>query len=79
VIVVDDGSTDNTAQICLSYGERIRYFRKENGGVATAVNLGIEQMRGEYFSWLSPGFLMMTCIIRGKLKSRSPRCAHMGI
>lgn len=53
IIVVNDGSTDCTEQICLSYGDRIRYFYKENGGVATAVNLGIKQMKGEYFSWLS--------------------------
>lgn len=55
VIVVNDGSTDGgaTDAICRSYGDRIRYFTKENGGVATAVNLGIENMRGEYFSWLS--------------------------
>lgn len=55
VIVVNDGSQDGgaTDAICRSYGDRIRYFVKENGGVATAVNLGIEQMRGEYFSWLS--------------------------
>ena len=55
VIVVNDGSRDDgaTEKICLSYGDRIRYFHKENGGVATALNYGIEQMRGEYFSWLS--------------------------
>jgi len=53
VIVVNDGSTDNTEEIALSYGNRIRYFSKENGGVATAVNLGIENMNGEYFAWLS--------------------------
>jgi glycosyltransferase involved in cell wall biosynthesis len=55
IIVVNDGSCDDgaTEQICLSYGNRIRYFKKENGGVATAVNLGIKEMRGEYFSWLS--------------------------
>ena len=53
VIVVNDGSTDATDEICQSYGDRIRYFSKANGGVATAVNLGIENMRGEYFSWLS--------------------------
>ena len=53
VIVVNDGSTDDTEQIALSYGERIRYFRKENGGVSSALNLGIKEMKGEYFSWLS--------------------------
>ena len=56
VIVVNDGSNDGgaTEEIALSYGERIRYFKKENGGVATALNLGIGKMRGEYFSWLCP-------------------------
>jgi hypothetical protein len=53
IIVVNDGSADDTEEICLSYGDHIRYFRKENGGVATALNLAIEKMRGEYFSWLS--------------------------
>ncbi len=53
IIVVNDGSTDNTEEIALSYGNKIRYFAKENGGVATALNFAIENMRGEYFSWLS--------------------------
>jgi glycosyltransferase involved in cell wall biosynthesis len=55
VIVVNDGSTDGgkTDEICESYGDRIRYFLKENGGVASALNMGIEKMEGEYFSWLS--------------------------
>ena len=54
VIVVNDGSTDlETEQIALSYGNKIRYFYKRNGGVASALNLGIANMTGEYFSWLS--------------------------
>ena len=55
IIVVNDGSNDNgkTESIILSYGNKIRYFSKPNGGVATALNLGIEKMTGEYFSWLS--------------------------
>jgi len=55
IIVVNDGSKDDgaTEEIAKSYGNRIRYFKKENGGVATALNLGIEKMAGEYFSWLS--------------------------
>jgi len=53
VIVVNDGSTDDTEEIALSYGDKIRYFKKENGGVASALNLAIQEMKGEYFSWLS--------------------------
>ena len=55
VIVVNDGSNDNgaTARIARSYGDRIRYFEKENGGVASALNLAIGEARGQFISWLS--------------------------
>ena len=55
VIVVNDGSTDNgaTETIAKSYGDRIKYLYKPNGGVATAVNAGIRLASGEYISWLS--------------------------
>jgi glycosyltransferase involved in cell wall biosynthesis len=55
VIVINDGSNDDgrTDSIAREYGNRIVYFAKANGGVASALNLGIEKMTGEYFSWLS--------------------------
>ncbi len=55
VIVVNDGSSDGgrTEAIALSYGDKIRYFAKENGGVSSALNLGIKQAVGDYISWLS--------------------------
>lgn len=55
VLVINDGSNDNgeTERIAQSYGDKIRYFAKENGGTSTALNLGIREMKGEYFSWLS--------------------------
>jgi len=55
IIVVNDGSNDEgaTESIAKSYGKKIKYYAKENGGVATALNLGIKKMTGEYFSWLS--------------------------
>lgn len=55
VIVVNDGSEDdgNTESIAKSYGKNISYYYKKNGGVASALNLGIEKMKGDYFSWLS--------------------------
>ena len=55
VIVVNDGSTDGgqTDAIAKSYGERIRYICKPNGGVASALNAGIAAMSGDIFCWLS--------------------------
>jgi len=55
IIVVNDGSNDDgkTEQIALKYKDQIQYFAKTNGGVATALNLAIKKMSGEYFSWLS--------------------------
>ena len=59
VIVVNDGSTDGgkTDKIAKSYGDKIRYFKKENGGVSSALNYGIkyiqENHRDSYFCWLS--------------------------
>lgn len=55
IIVVNDGSNDDgaTEKIALSYGDKIKYIWKENGGSSSALNIGIENMTGEYFSWLS--------------------------
>lgn len=55
VIVVNDGSLDNgkTDAIALSYGDAIKYYKKVNGGVSSALNLAISNMTGDYFSWLS--------------------------
>ena len=55
IIVVNDGSRDEgaTERIALSYGDRIRYISKENGGSSSALNAGISNMTGEWFSWLS--------------------------
>lgn len=53
IIVVNDGSKDNTDEICKSYGKKIKYIKKENGGVATALNTGIKAAKGQYIAWLS--------------------------
>lgn len=55
IIVVNDGSKDNgaTAEVAVQYGDKIRYFEKENGGSSSALNYGIHKMKGEWFSWLS--------------------------
>jgi glycosyltransferase involved in cell wall biosynthesis len=50
LIVVDDGSTDDTEKVLKSYGDRVRYFRQENRGPSAARNLGIRRARA---SWIS--------------------------
>lgn len=52
LIVVDDGSTDTTAQIAKSYQSKLRYFSQENSGVSSARNLGINHAQGKYISFL---------------------------
>ena len=59
ILIVDDGSTDDTPAVVASLGSRVRYFRKPNGGVATALNRGIREMRGCWFAWLSHDDLWM--------------------
>lgn len=55
IIVVNDGSPDNgaTRAVAEKYIDKIRYFEKENGGSSSALNRGIDEMQGEWFSWLS--------------------------
>lgn len=52
VIVVDDGSTDETKSVARSFGERVRFFRQENRGPGAARNLGIHRASGEYVAFL---------------------------
>ncbi len=53
LLIVDDGSTDNTqAVLSQIVSPRIRVFRKENGGTASARNLGLQHARGEFVAFL---------------------------
>lgn len=51
LLLINDGSTDGSDAICREYAykyKQIRYFSKENGGVSSARNIGLEQSHGEY-------------------------------
>lgn len=55
VIVVNDGSTDSTWDICREYSDKydfIKAFAKENGGLSSARNFGIEKATGDYVIFL---------------------------
>jgi len=70
VIVVNDGSKDDgkTEAVAKKYGDKIRYFSKENGGVSTALNLGIKEAKGEYISWLSHDDVYMPNKLEAQVK-----------
>ncbi len=55
LLLVDDGSTDESGKICDSYAEtdsRIRVIHRENGGLSAARNTGIENAKGEYITFV---------------------------
>jgi len=54
-ILINDGSPDNSSDICREYvskDSRFKYFEKDNGGVSSARNLGIEHSKGEYITFI---------------------------
>lgn len=52
LIVVDDGSTDETQEVLQSYGSRLIYVRKVNGGACSARNVGLSRATGEWVAFL---------------------------
>ncbi|HHX42317.1 MAG TPA: glycosyltransferase family 2 protein [Armatimonadetes bacterium] len=52
VIVVDDGSTDDTVKVVRAFGDAVRYLYQQNAGPSAARNLGLAHARGEYVAFL---------------------------
>ncbi|HTI51433.1 MAG TPA: glycosyltransferase family 2 protein [Planctomycetaceae bacterium] len=66
VLVIDDGSTDDTAQVVARFGTPVRYVRQSNAGAASARNRGIELATGELVAFLDSDDLFLP----GKLKEQ---------
>ncbi len=66
ILLIDDGSTDNSVKICDKYAlidNRIKAIHKINGGVSSARNIGIENSRGEYVAFVDADDIVNECYV----------------
>jgi len=77
IVVVDDGSTDNTSEVCARYP--VRYFRQENRGVSAARNFGAANCSGSILMFLDSDDLCPTGSLRRRVESwmEEPHYAHV--
>jgi glycosyltransferase involved in cell wall biosynthesis len=59
IVVVDDGSTDNTDEVVAPYLDRIKYIRQENRGLSAARNVGFRASRGEFVCFLDADDILL--------------------
>ncbi len=69
VIAVNDGSTDNSLQILKRYSDRIKIIDKKNGGTASALNVGIKTMTGEWYKRLSQDDILYENAVEVQIKT----------
>jgi glycosyltransferase involved in cell wall biosynthesis len=82
IIVVNDGSTDDTAAVLASYGPAIRMIDQPNGGMSNARNAGIRAARGEFIAfldsddwWLPPKLGSQVAVMRSRPELGFCSCA----
>lgn len=71
IIVADDGSTDNTAEIVAEYGDRVRYIRYEHKGICQLRNALLDEAKGEWLLFLDADDYLATDFIEQSFRDIS--------
>lgn len=80
IIVVDDGSIDNTSQVIERYGGKVRYIRQDNAGPAAARNRGISEAKGQWIAFLDADdeWLADKLLLQMEILKRNPELKWCG-
>ena len=83
IIVVDDGSKDNSKEILESYGDKIKTVFQQNQGVSAARNNGVQESKGEFVAFLDADDVWLTEKIEKQIQKFSDDAelgmVHVGV
>ena len=77
IVIVNDGSTDDSEKICKIYVEKysfVKYYYKENGGLSAARNFGIEKSNGDYLLFIDSDDFLLNADFIGKINDILKKC-----
>jgi glycosyltransferase involved in cell wall biosynthesis len=69
IVIVDDGSTDETALLCRTFGEGVKYVHRRNGGLAAARNTGVRESSGDWLLFLDADDILLPNALQDLLRT----------
>lgn len=82
VLLIDDGSQDGSGEICAAWetgDDRVRYIRKQNGGIVSARNRGLKEARGEYICFCDQDDVIKPEMYQSIMDALQKECAQIGM